>query len=170
MVEDDSPVAAVAHGICSECVKQLLRLSEVNLSDVLDSIDVPIIVTDAAMTLLLVNQKAKCLLGNSAYQLEMPTVGIAIECRNAGLLGSCGEGEPCAGCILRRAIRDTRVDGRRRYGVYSDLEVAMTPGTEKKRFRFSTTRMGDAIVLAIDGIVNLATESHPVPRETTALQ
>ena len=136
-------------------MKRLLRLSEVNLSDVLNSIDVPIIVTDSAMTLLQVNQKARLLLGNSARKLEMPTVDIAIECRHAGLPGSCGGGVQCAGCALRQTVRVTGADGRPRYGVYSDLEVVVAPGTEPTRFRFSTTRMADAVVLTIEGNVNL---------------
>ena len=133
-------------------MKRLLRLSEVNLRDVLNSIDIPILVTDGSVTLLQVNQKAERLLGDSAHKLEMPTIGIAVECRHAGMPESCGGGEHCAGCVLRQTIRDTCADGRPRYGVYSDLEVVVPPGTETKRFRFSTTKMGDAVVLAIEGI------------------
>ncbi len=150
-------------------MKQLLRLSEVSLRDVLNSIDVPIIVTDSAMTLLQVNKKAERILGDSAHQLEMPAIGIAIECRYAGFAGSCGGSEQCAGCLLRQAIRDTSEDGRPRYGAYSDLEVAASPGTEMKRFRFSTAKMGDAVVLTIEGRMDFATRSPPAPGEAVAI-
>lgn len=152
MIEDETRNAPLTHGVCPDCMKRMLENSEINLKQVLNSIDFPVLVTDASVTILQVNQKAEDLLGISVHQLEMPTVGIAIECRHAGAPEACGDSEQCAGCVLRQTIRDTSADGRPRYGVFSDHEVASKRGTRTKRLHFSTTRMGDAVVVAIEGI------------------
>jgi hypothetical protein len=122
------------------------------LADLLAMLDFPVVVTDGAMTIRLVNQTAMQILGKSAWQLEGSTVGMAIECRHVGGKGECGASAHCAGCVLRRSISDTNADGQPRYGVYSDPEWAMATGTKADLYRFSTTKMGDAVVLALEEI------------------
>ena len=125
------------------------------LADLLAMLDFPVVVTDGAMTIRLVNQTAMQILGKSAWQLEGSTVGMAIECRHVGGKGECGASAHCAGCVLRRSISDTNADGQPRYGEYMQYDVATADGAKARRIKFSTTKMGDAVALAIEEIQDL---------------
>jgi hypothetical protein len=73
--------------------------------------------------------------------------------------GGCGKKEHCAGCALRKTITDTFADGQLRYGVYSPHDIMVRGGTRPVRFRFSTVRTGDAVMLSIEGIEYLTGKS-----------
>jgi PAS domain-containing protein len=133
----------------------LLGDSKLSLADFLNSIELPVLVTDGAVTVRQVNRTAARILGKAASRLEGSSVGVAIECIHAGIMGECGVSAYCAGCEFRRAIHDTHADGKPRYGEYSQHKLVTANGTKARQFRFSTTKMGDAVVLAIEGIEDL---------------
>jgi len=158
--EYESTKEMVSHGICPECLREITEVgTEMNLRDFLDRLGFPVLVIDGAVAVQRVNRTAEQALGRPAPQLENIAAGLAIECQNAHTPEGCGRAEHCAGCILRQTIVGTRVDGRPRYGMYSQHQILTPLGAKPIRFRFSTTRMGEAVMLAIDEFEDLQAAS-----------
>jgi hypothetical protein len=122
------------------------------LADLVAMLEFPVVVTDGRMTILMVNPKAAHILDNSGWPFEGPKVGIEIECRHVGEHGECGASPHCAGCVLRRSIGETGADGQQREGVYSDPGWRSADAATAGLFRFSTSKMGDAVVVALEEI------------------
>ena len=161
MKEYESHKNLVSHGICPECLRGLIGATDINLGDFLDRIDVPVLLTDGAVIVQRANRKAELEFGRqSTKKLTNATVGVAIECLNAQGTGECGRAEKCVGCVLRGTILGTHADGKPRYGQYSQNQVMTPLGAKPKRFRFSTTRVGDAVMLSIEEVLDLATASQ----------
>jgi hypothetical protein len=154
LIDGDSPAGMLSHGICADCLKQLINSPEVSLLDFLNSIEFPVMVTDKSVAIHLMNRTAERILGDAVVQKEGLTVGGAIECIHAGISGRCGGSEYCEGCVLRRTISETHEDGQPRHGVYSEHELVAVRGGAK-RFRFSVTKAGEAVLLAIEEVRDL---------------
>jgi PAS domain-containing protein len=159
LIEDDATYAALSHGICTDCLRDMLGDSQRSLVDLLNSIEFPVLVTDETREIRQVNQQAERMLGKPAEQLEGSTVGMAIECVHSGIMGECGLNDYCAGCVLRKNISDTHVDGQPRYGEYLQQNLAMGVGMKDRKIRFTTTKMGDAVVLVIEEIQDIPSVS-----------
>jgi PAS domain-containing protein len=159
LIEDEAMYAALSHGICADCMREMLSGSHRSLVDLLNSIEFPILVTDETRAIRQVNHSAERVLGKPAHQLEGSTVGMAIECLHAGIMGECGMNDYCAGCVLRRTIGSTHADGQTRYGEYSQHDATMGVGLKARKIRFTTTKMGDAVILVIEEILDLPAAS-----------
>ena len=160
LMEYESPKEMVSHGICPECLRGVLGGDAVvNLREFIDRIEFPVLVTDGSMRIQRTNRTAENAFGHPASEMESSRVGFAIECQSAQEPGGCGRAEQCAGCVLRRTIAATHADGLPRYGVYSENVVLTSEGAAPKRFRFSTTQIGDAVILAIEEIEKLLAAS-----------
>jgi len=150
----------VSHGICPECLSGLIAAGPlVSLRDFLDRLDFPVLVTDGSVTIQRANRMAERLFGRRDSELDNTDVGCAIECRHAQESGECGRTEYCSGCILRQTLLETHADGRPRYGMYSQQEILTPSGGALKRLRYSTTQIGDAVILAIEEIQELSAAS-----------
>lgn len=160
MIEDNSPDAAVSHGICPDCMRGMLGDSKLILTEFLNSIEVPILVTDGQRSVQQANHAAERMLGKTVCNMKDSRIGVVIECIHAGIMGECGVSPYCAGCALRRCINDTYDDGRPRYGEYSQHKVVTKDGTKARRFRYSTSKVGDAVAIAIEGVEDLPIESE----------
>jgi len=160
MKEYESHQDMVSHGICPECLRGLIGSTDINLRDILDKLDFPVLLTDGAVMVQRANRKAEMAFGTPlTNMLTNVTLGVAIECLDAQGTGQCGRTEHCAGCMLRGTILSTHADGQPRYGVYAQNRFLTSFGAKTKRFRFSTTRVGDAVMLAIEEILDLSAAS-----------
>jgi PAS domain-containing protein len=164
LVEDTLADAVITHGICPECLKVLLSDIKLSLREFLDSIELPVLVTDENRAIREVNTAAENALGKSAAVLGGTNVGIAIECLHTGVMGECGADAYCAGCTFRKHIQDTYADGQPRHGEYTQHNVAEASGVTARQFRFSTTKIGELVLLAIEGINDR--QSSPAPEPT----
>jgi PAS domain-containing protein len=140
-------------------MEDLLGPSRVILSEFLNSIDVPILVTDEHMGIRQANRAAERALVIGARLVQGKRFGVVIECANAKVAGECGVSPSCAGCAFRRSIHDTHVDGKARYGDYSQHNVATAKGPMARGFRYSTSKVGNSVVVAIYGVEDLPIES-----------
>ena len=157
--ENAGPKTEVSYGICPDCMGSMLGPSRVILSEFLNSIELPILVTDEHSGIRQANRAAERTLGNGVCQVQGKRFGVVIECTNAEVTGECGVSAYCSGCAFRRNIIDTYRDGKSRYGEYSKHKVATPTGSRARQFRYSTTKSGDSVVVAIDGIQDLPIES-----------
>jgi hypothetical protein len=160
LTEYESDQNMVSHGICPECLRGLVGgNAEIGLREFLDQLEFPVLLTDRSIVVQRANNVAERAFGRPSFKLENASVGMAIECLNAQASGQCGRAEHCAGCVLRRTIIETHADGQPRYGMYSQNEVLSAQGSKARRFRFSATRIGDAVMLAIEGVQDLSAAS-----------
>jgi len=152
LTDGDTPDGMLSHGICPDCLKELIRSPEVSLADFLNSIEFPIMVMDKSVAIQQMNRTAERILGKSVGKAVGLKFGAAIECIHAGMPDGCGGSESCQGCVLRKTIRETHQDGQPRHGVYSEHELAAMEGARIRRFRFSATKAGEAVLLAIEEV------------------
>ncbi len=155
LTEDKSANAPVSHGICSDCLKKMLGQTRLGLADFLNSIEVPVLLLDENRALRQINETAEKFMGKFVYKLDGSKLGLAIECLHVGVMGECGVSAYCGGCAFRRTIRDTHSDGLPRYGEYSQQTISAADGPKERRFRFSTSRIGDMVLVAIEGVQDL---------------
>jgi hypothetical protein len=158
ITETPGPKTEVSYGICPDCMGNLLGPSRMILSEFLNSIELPILVTDEHGGIRQANRAAERTLGNGVCQVQGKRFGVVIECTNAEVMGECGMSPYCSGCAFRRSIFDTYRDGKPCYGEYSKHKVVTTTGPTAKQFRYSTTKTGNSVVVAIDGVQDLPIE------------
>jgi PAS domain-containing protein len=159
LVEEEIPSGMISHGFCPDCLGRLVGGNEISLTDFLDTLEFPVLVTNRDMVILEANRPVTNILDRPADQLKNRPCGVAIQCWYSQLPGGCGQTEHCAGCTLRKTITDTYGDGRPRYGAYSQHHIMDRGGTRLVRFRFSTVKTGDAVMLSIEAVENLETAS-----------
>lgn len=154
LVEEETSTGIISHGICPGCMGRLVGGRQVNLADFLNTLEFPVLLTNEDAMVLEANQPAARALGKPVDQLKNTLGGVAINCIYSQLPGGCGQTEHCAGCALRKTITDTHADGQPRYGAYSQHDVMGRGGTRSVRFRFSTVKAGEAVMLTIEGVEN----------------
>jgi hypothetical protein len=160
LTEYESHKGAISHGICPECLRGVLGDGiEISLMDFVDRLGFPVVLSDRSAAVRRVNGMAARVLNQPAAKLENIAAGMVIECQNAFAPGGCGNTEHCAGCVLRGTILATYTDGEPRYGVYSQHDIRAKDGATPKRIRFSTTRVGEAVILVIEAIEQLPVAS-----------
>jgi hypothetical protein len=148
-MKEDPAYALASHGICKECGITFRTGTGVGLRRFLNSTDVPVLATNDDARVLSANTAALSALGKTAEAIQNQHAGVIIEC---GRLGEgCGQSADCSSCKLREAIRATHRDGRARNGLVSTHSFKSNKLSEKLRFAFSTAKMGDVVVLAIEG-------------------
>lgn len=129
------------------------------LSEFLNSIEVPILVMDENKGIRQANRAAERALAKVAGQMQGKRFGIVIECVHAEVMGECGLSPYCSGCAFRRNVYDTYRDGTPRHGEYSQHTVATPKGQAARQFKYSMTKTGDSVLVAIEGIKDLPIES-----------
>jgi PAS domain-containing protein len=159
LTEDRNPKAEVSHGICPDCMENLFGPSRMILSEFLNSIEVPVLVMDENRGIRQANRAAERALVNVGRQVQGKRFGIVIECAHASVMGECGLSPYCSGCAFRRNVYDTYRDGKPRYGEYSQHKVATAKGPAARQFRYSTSKAGESVVVAIEGVKDLPVES-----------
>jgi hypothetical protein len=158
LFEDEAGDALLSHGICAECLQELLGPTKLHLTEFLNSIELPILVTDETRAIRQINYAAERALGRVGTEAGGASVGVAIECLHAGVMGECGFNAYCAGCSFRRNISDTYADGKPRYGEYVQHNIQTATGAKARCFRFSTAKLGDMVMVSIEGIQEIPDE------------
>ena len=159
LTEDPGPKTELSYGTCPECMGTLLGPSRIILTEFLNTIELPILVVDEHNGIRQTNRAAERMLAKNARQVQGKRFGVVIECTNAEVMGECGLSPYCAGCAFRRCLYDTYLDGKPRHGEYSQHKVRTANGPMVRRFRYSTTKAGNSVVVAIDGVEDLPIES-----------
>jgi transcriptional regulator with PAS, ATPase and Fis domain len=153
------PGDAVSHGICPECADLLLRQRRFTLEQLLEQFDMPVIALDANATVLCANQAAARTLANKADLIKGKLVGDVIECIHARTPGGCGRTIHCSGCTIRRMVTATHQDGRPRRSIKADQSVRRAGEVTSVRYRISTRKIDDVVLLTIEDAKVLSSES-----------
>ena len=155
LVDDTTGEARISHGICEDCLRKMQGETAVNLTDFLNALEFPVLVTDRDWVVIEANRAAGKILGKPVTRLKQVRGGVAIECYYAGLPEGCGKTPQCRGCALRKNISDTYADGQPRYGLYAQQQLMAGDAPRMAQFRFSTQKVGEMVMLAIEAIKDL---------------
>ena len=155
LVDDPTGDTRISHGICEDCLRKMQGETAVSLTDFLNDLEFPVLVADRDWVVIEANRAAGKILGKSGAGLKQTRGGVAIECYYAGLPEGCGKTPQCRGCTLRQNITDTYADGQPRYGVYAQQQVVTGDAPRMVQFRFSTQKIGEMVMFAIEEIKDL---------------
>lgn len=137
----------VTHGICASCLRNAQAQAGIGLGAYLDTLEVPILVMDAAGVVRFANRPACALLGKESDRIEGVLGGDVFECENARRPGGCGRTVHCSGCAIRQCVLETLATSISHVAVPATIspdcgeEIGMT---------ISTERFGDFVLLRID--------------------
>jgi len=150
LVEEPADDTCVSHGICRTCMDRILGASAKEISEFLRTLDVPVMVLNRNNQVVDLNGLAEKALGMSVAEAKGALAGVAISCHNAGLPGGCGLSEHCPGCQLRRHLLATHADGQPRLSQISQHDIVCGGMSRTVRFRFSTQKVGEVVVMLIE--------------------
>ena len=151
----------ISHGICPECLRGFyLGGTDINLRDILDKLDFPVLLTDGTVVVQRANRMAEIAFRQPSARLTNVTVGAAIECLNAQGSGAMRQDGAMRG--MRPAAdrdTDTHADGQPRYGMYSQNQVMTPLGATPKRFPLFHHPGRNAVMLSIEEVLDLSAAS-----------
>ena len=140
---------SITHGICEDCVDAVVTGMSQDLRKFLNTIEVPVLTTNADGVVGSANRSAEQLLGRSLPNIEGQMVGTVTECTYARLPGGCRRTEHCTACTLREAIDRTVQTGESQSQVPVHQNVLNGKGTETVTYEISTHKVKDVVFLKI---------------------
>ena len=139
----------VSHGICPRCFRRLLGESASDFAEFLESLDAPVLLVDADVAVREANSRALALLGKERSELSGRRGGEVIECGHSRLPGGCGQQDRCRTGI-RRLVTFATGEGVERAEAVQ--EVFTSQGVGEIRFRISTEKAGNLVLLRIEPV------------------
>jgi PAS domain-containing protein len=140
----------VSHGICLPCANRMIIQTPFDLRTFLDDVAVPVVLVDGEGVVRIANDKVLTMTGKGAEQVEGFSGGDVFQCIYARLPEGCGNTIHCSGCVIRRTVMETHVTGQTMCRVPATLMQQSGDGQQEIRFRISTEKMGDCVILRID--------------------
>jgi len=147
---------AIAHGVCPGCYYALIARRKLDLAELLDQIDVPVIAFDADVTALLANKKAEQAVGKKVDLIKGSPPGPILQCMYASSPEGCGHTIHCSVCTIRLTVTATHQDGQPRRGVEAEQMMEHHGKRQLVRYRISTEKIHDSVLLMIEDIEMLA--------------
>lgn len=143
---------AISHGICRACLEKVLHDRGMPLSQLLDSIDAPILVISQNAKVAKANTKASQLLKKEVTEEDDFLTGMVFECAYANSPGGCGTTTHCSGCTIRRAITETFQSGYPKVHLPVTLIQTSLEKDHRLRLTITTQKVGDVVLLRIDSM------------------
>jgi len=139
---------AITHGICDDCLNNILFQEGTSMQAFLDSLNAPIMLVRGNGTVQMPNRAAADLLRMPHGSVAGRQPGEIFECQHARFPPGCGKTIHCSGCAIRMAIKKTIETGR---------SVVHLPATVRQddcdvRLLISTEKVGPMILLRIDEV------------------
>lgn len=153
-----SPEEGTSHGICDDCSLTFIGIRKVPLEQLVNRVSVPVMVIASDCRIAGANPAVAALLGKTPEAIAGRLPGEAIDCVGACMPGGCGHSEICPACVFRRNVEATAQDGISRHGLLSRHRMQRGELEKTLQFRFSTAKIGDAVVANLD---------HPAAGEAT---
>jgi PAS domain-containing protein len=146
--ENRSPIT---HGICPACARKLMGHEQLSMSEFLETLDAPVVVTDRDGVVLNANRNARDLLNIELEFVRGKRGGDVIECELSRSPGGCGSTEHCqSGCVIRRSVNHTFDTGEGLQHQLAQQMLITASGVRETRLVISTEKVGELIMLRID--------------------
>jgi PAS domain-containing protein len=147
----DQANVPVSHGVCPSCYRRLLGESVSDFAEFLETLGAPVLLVDADVSVREANSRALALLGKKRSELSGRRGGEVIECGNSRLPGGCGQQDRCrTGCVIRRSVTHTLATSQAVVRAEAVQEVFTSQGVGEIRFRISTEKAGNLVLLRIE--------------------
>ena len=144
--------AVITHGICGPCANKMFLQTGIPLRNFLDRFALPIAIVDSEGVVRTVNTQARSMLGKELSDIEGHKGGDVFQCVHAILPGGCGNTVHCSGCAIRRTVMETHTTGKSFLRIPALLKQQNPKEPQDIRFLISTEKVGDYVLLRIDGV------------------
>jgi hypothetical protein len=135
-----------------ECLEHVGARGGTPLLDFLDSLDVPVVVTDGDVVVKQANKPLLKLFGKELSQVTGYRGGDVFECEYAHLPEGCGRTVHCSGCAIRRSVEETFTTGKSLRNVQAYLNRDMVTQFQQLGLVISTEKAWGAVLLRIDHV------------------
>jgi len=142
----------VTGGICEECTEHLGAQGGVPLLDFLDTLGMPVLVSDSDVVVTRANKTLLSLLNKDLPQVSGHRGGEVFECAHSHLPGGCGKTIHCSGCAIRRSVTETFVTGKSFRNVEAYLDCDLISSLPRLRLLISTEKVLGVVLLQIDHV------------------
>ena len=144
---------AITHGICQECVYDLVSQRGIPLQRFLDGLDAPVLVVESDGTIMTANNKASTLVKKDLSEIEGYKGGDVFSCRYARLPEGCGNTTHCSGCTIRRTVMETFQSGKSVLRMPATLKPQEYEESQEIHFYISTEKVSDIVLLRVDAVL-----------------
>lgn len=151
--DDGTGNTPITHGICSDCVREALMFKAKTLKSFLDLFSEPVFYVDSEARVVASNNAGYSLLNKDPREVNGKLGGVAFDCSYAALPGGCGKTVHCKTCTIRNTVTDTLRTGKSNVNVPAYPDLHHVTGECKICFLISTERVGDAVLLRIDDVI-----------------
>jgi hypothetical protein len=142
----------VTHGMCPSCADTFFVESGEPMSNYLDRLGVPVLVTDANVRVMGANTQACEALGKNLSQLQSRMGGQVIECTHAAESEGCGGTVHCRSCTIRNTVRHTFETGEPCVRIRAYPDIQSGNGIRSVCLEISTEKVGGVVMLRIDDL------------------
>ncbi len=149
---DLHPSDAITHGICRPCATRMLSSLGESMQAFLDRLGIPVVLVDPTAHVLCANTSAQTVLGKNLPAIKDHVIGSVIECIHASKPGGCGKTVHCRSCTIRQAVLQTHATGASQVNVPALQDIVLEGVDTQVRYRISTEKIGDYILLRIDDV------------------
>jgi len=145
--------APITHGMCGDCARQALSFKATQLRDFLNRFACPVFLVTNDGKIVTGNIAGLSLVHKNPDKVDGECGEKVFECKYADLPGGCGHTVHCKTCTIRNTVMETLRSGfsNTRIPAYPDLHH-MT-GELRVRFLITTERIGEAVLLRIDDVL-----------------
>lgn len=138
----------ITKGICRPC---LLKLDSSKNTEILDSIDAPVLLMqEIPRQVLTANKKALALFDKNLEEIEGHRGGQVFDCIHSYTEAGCGKDANCEDCKIKNAIVSTFTTGGPFDAVSTHLEIKKADGTISYAVQVSTEKVGNLALVRID--------------------
>ena len=159
----ESHSSRVSHGVCRNCLPNLVKELGQPLSEFLDELGTPVLVLQEGTRIVAANAAARKLSPEPLEELAGRLCGDVIGCLHSKEPGGCGQTVHCLSCTIRRSVAHTMETGKSCNDIPAYPDIGMMDGDRKVRFLISTEKKSDFVQLRIDRIEEIP--SHPCPQD-----
>ena len=145
----------ITHGICGDCMSQMLSSQAKTLRSFLDQFTKPVFLVNPEGIIVTGNNAGLSLLEKKPEEVEGELGGDAFGCRYADLPGGCGNTVHCKTCTIRLTVSDTMESGKSNIKIPAYPDLHHITGERRIRFLITTERIGEAVLLRIDDVAEL---------------
>lgn len=147
-----SPEGLVSHGICTDCIYEMLDIKRMPLMDYLDSLGAPILVVNADGCIDSANKLAREILQKTPAEIDGRKGGDVFECAYAKLPEGCGNTIHCDACTIRNTVMDTHLTGNPHIHAKAYLIQGTPDDNQEIKFLISTQKVANVVLLRIDKV------------------
>ena len=147
-----SHLAGTSDGVCQNCLPKLVKDLGQPLSEFVDEMATPILVMRGDTRIVAANAAARKLSPEPQDDLAGLLCGDVIGCLHSCEEEGCGQTVHCLSCTIRKSVAHTYQTGEPCLNVPAYMDLGLLSGDTETRFRISTEKKGNFVMLMINRV------------------